>query len=462
MALYKEYKDVLEPREYNFSDKEFITEKLYLDIEKYVKLKIPIECLAISLSGGVDSMVLIAIIKHLSLIHKFQVIGIHINYNNREESGREADFLKEWCIMKDIIFERHDIDHIKRGETKRSNYENESRDIRYNLYKTIIQKYNCPFIMLGHHKDDISENIFNNVCRGRNVLDLMVIKEDNIILGVPISRPMINHVKQVIYDFSHKYDIPYFRDTTPDWSCRGKMRRQIFPKCEDCYGSGFMSNLINIGTQVDEWSGLINEKFIQPFLQNVNYCQLGTYINISNYKNFPISFWNIVLKNIFYKFKVDCPSRNSIINFIEFINRNKSNNITLHKEFRSLLWKDYLIIIPMKIYNNTLRHTRFSCENMKDNIIRGDYVNYNINIEIVDYIECNYKVDLHSFLSGNIVYYIPKQDGELIINKKFPKNYTNQFKNIPSDILTIIPKLYYESDDQSLDNSGKYIKINIY
>ena len=33
------------------------------------------------------------------------------------------------------------------------------------ILKDVLEKYKCSEILLGHHKDDIIENVFNNICR---------------------------------------------------------------------------------------------------------------------------------------------------------------------------------------------------------------------------------------------------------------------------------------------------------
>ena len=56
-------------------------------------------------------------------------------------------------------------------------------------------------------------------------------------------RPMIKFYKQPIYDFADKYQIPYFKDTTPDWSVRGKYRNKILPIIEDTFSKNVKENL---------------------------------------------------------------------------------------------------------------------------------------------------------------------------------------------------------------------------
>lgn len=50
---------------------------------------------------------------------------------------------------------------------------------------------------------------------------------ENTVNGVRVWRPMLPFGKDVVYDFAHKFGVPYFKDTTPSWSTRGKLRRQL-------------------------------------------------------------------------------------------------------------------------------------------------------------------------------------------------------------------------------------------
>ena len=140
--------------------------KKYCESEKNNKF-------VVSLSGGVDSMVLITIIHYLG----YDVVGTHINYNNRDETLEEQRFLENWCQYNNIKLYTKVITHITRANSKRSNYEFETKNIRFQFYKEVLDRENADTILLGHHKDDIIENIFANVCRGRYILDLAVIQK---------------------------------------------------------------------------------------------------------------------------------------------------------------------------------------------------------------------------------------------------------------------------------------------
>jgi tRNA(Ile)-lysidine synthetase-like protein len=287
-------------------------------IEKFVKNKNQ-EAYIVSLSGGVDSMVLAYILR---LLNK-TVICIHINYNNREESGEEANFLVEWCKIYNITLIIHEITEFRRGDIKRSDYETKTKNIRFDLYNRVTEQYNCSGVLLGHHKDDIVENVFNNICRGRNILDLSVIKSENMIMGVKISRPMININKNIVLDFAHKYNIPYFKNTTPTWSLRGIFREQIFPLVNKTYSDNLSKNLLSISQESNEWNDLIEEKIIEPFMKKIVFEERKSTIDISEYLLSPLCFWSNVFMRIFYKYGHSIPSKKSIKIFMNIISSDK-------------------------------------------------------------------------------------------------------------------------------------------
>jgi tRNA(Ile)-lysidine synthetase-like protein len=279
----------------------------------------------VSLSGGVDSMVLITILKILN----YHVVACHVNYNNREETNAEQAFLEYWCNANAIKLYVKTITSIKRTNTKRSDYEYMSKKIRFDFYKEVLEKEETDFILLAHHKDDIIENIFANVCRGRYILDLAVIKEQSIINDVIILRPLIELYKSSIIAFASKYDVPYFKDSTPEWSVRGKFRAKIYPLLEDTFSYNIKSNLIGLSKQAYEWNELVLKQIIEPFLELVIYEKQKCTFNVEKYNNNPLCFWNMIFMKLFYRYDYNCPSRKAILVFMNAIKTKNSGFISL-------------------------------------------------------------------------------------------------------------------------------------
>jgi len=256
----------------------------------------------VSLSGGVDSMVVTKILIHLrdNCLPNLKVAAIHINYRNRDESDREAEFVEQWCTSNCVTFHNYTINELKRGVTERSTYERLTRDIRYNAYKEVLAQYGCPGVMFGHHIGDIQENVLSNMMKRASLLDLAGMSEASEVNGVMVFRPLLKFNKDSIFDFAHKYGVPYFKDTTPSWSTRGKTRNTLLPVLKDVHGEGCMENLSCLAAESIQLNEMIDSKIFKPFIEQVQYTPLGCWFDCLPYRNESHFFWKESLKRVMH------------------------------------------------------------------------------------------------------------------------------------------------------------------
>ena len=115
----------------------------------------------VSLSGGVDSMVIakiLVLLRDSPNTPPLRILAVHIDYANRPESSLESSYISAWCDRHYIEFHLNTITSITRGITSRDEYEKISRDIRYDMYKQVIAS--CPQnalipVYFGHHLGDV-------------------------------------------------------------------------------------------------------------------------------------------------------------------------------------------------------------------------------------------------------------------------------------------------------------------
>ena len=132
--------------------------------------------LGISLSGGVDSMVLATILKDIAdgdqisgggPFGAFGVVAMHVDYANRPESRAEAAFLEDWCGRHGMELTTHRMDDtVRRGNTPREEYELITRSARYDLYKRCRDRSSFPAVLVGHHAGDVRENVIASIFGG--------------------------------------------------------------------------------------------------------------------------------------------------------------------------------------------------------------------------------------------------------------------------------------------------------
>ena len=257
--------------------------------------------LIISLSGGVDSMVflyLCNVYKKQNQLFKFGVV--HINWNQRNESKQEADFIQDYITENNILYHFENVEHLFRNEN-RELFESKGKELRFNLYKQLIEKWNGDSVFLGHHKGDIIENVFTNMLNGNHLLDLGKMKYECNINGLTIVRPFLEINKSYIYDIASKYKIPFFKDTTPKWSNRGVIRNNIFPSIDKQFGKGFETGLLNMATKSRDIGDMINICLIEPYLKKIEYIT-ETKIKLPYDKTYPLIFYEIVFEKLMYSF----------------------------------------------------------------------------------------------------------------------------------------------------------------
>ena len=192
----------------------------------------------VSLSGGVDSMVALAILSMLSRQAEgghWTFEALHINYCNRDDI--EEEFVLKWCACNGIDVTVRRIREIQRGPAMdldmRNVYETYTRDVRFHSYKRCASERanggERPIVLLGHNADDCFENIITNLCHKQKYEELAGMVEWSETSDVRFWRPFIGNSKQDIYQFAKLARIPYLHDSTPSWSCRGKIRDVVRP-----------------------------------------------------------------------------------------------------------------------------------------------------------------------------------------------------------------------------------------
>lgn len=389
----EKYQELLEsPKKYKFGDEKINDIPLDNNLVKIISNFILEHDLyqngvIVSLSGGVDSMVILAILLRLkkereSLGKSFPIFTSTINYNLRVESKDEADFIKDYCQQYSIVTRTEHLNGTvsvgnKRGLvsannqiSKRSEFEEESKNIRYQSYQNIIDEYKCNGVMVGHHGDDIIENIFTNSMKGHNLLDIEVMKKKSNIRGIDIYRPLLDNRKSEIYEIAHTYNIPYFLDTTPKWSRRGKMRNEIFPLFTQVFGASWKNKFKEIGTQSNNWNDTVQKFIIEPWFQDVYYGKYGFKVPIKHTED--INLWIYALPKLFFKIDYGTIKKRTIVKIVKMIKDGDtfSPTIILDSGFRCFIQKNNLIVYQYSDLENNFK-IKSDVEDNINNFLNG-------------------------------------------------------------------------------------------
>lgn len=192
----------------------------------------------LSISGGVDSMVLSFVLAKLGI----NFVMVHINYANREETcEKEKELLSDWANFIGHKLYIRDIYEINRPicmkYEMRNLYEVYTRDIRYQSYIDVSKLNGWDdlewSVLMGHNHDDCIENILTNIVNKTKYDNLMGMSFESDIMfknkSIKITRPLLTIQKSDIYNYANNFKIPYLVDSTPKWSQRGMIRDIVRP-----------------------------------------------------------------------------------------------------------------------------------------------------------------------------------------------------------------------------------------
>lgn len=190
------------------------------------------DAIVIGISGGPDSMALIDHVMKIRKTKDIQIICAHVNHNMRFESEAEKDYVEEYCLINNIVFEYFKIEDY--GD---DNFHNEARSIRYKYFAKLIEKYNAKFLLTAHHGDDLIETILMRLVRGSTLKGYSGFSEVIDMGTYKIARPLINVTKAEIINYNKENKIAYVTDASneKDVYTRNRFRKYVvsFLKKED-------------------------------------------------------------------------------------------------------------------------------------------------------------------------------------------------------------------------------------
>lgn len=119
--------------------------------------------IAIGLSGGKDSICLLAVLNGYKKFapYKFDIIAININLGFADTDQKEVQALKDFCKQENIPLIIHDTDiaRIIFEDRKEKSPCSLCSKMRRGALNTIAIENGCNKIALGHHADDILETM---------------------------------------------------------------------------------------------------------------------------------------------------------------------------------------------------------------------------------------------------------------------------------------------------------------
>ena len=168
-------------------DKE--TSQVYKKFEKHLNLN---EDFIVAVSGGPDSLALSFLAKIYSIKNNLNVKYFHIDHKLRNNSTKEAKFVK--LLLKKLPANLEILTWS--GKKPKSNIQSIARDKRYTLLIKKAKKLKIDNILLGHHHDDLIENFFIRILRGSGLNGIVSFGKKTNQQDINLIRPLLKFKKK--------------------------------------------------------------------------------------------------------------------------------------------------------------------------------------------------------------------------------------------------------------------------
>lgn len=148
---------------------------------------------------------------------------LHVNYHLRPTAMRDQMLVEEYCRQYDIYY--CIIDGIFPGKY---NFQAWARDFRYACAVDLKNRFMCEGIFTAHHRDDLLET-YEIQMRTHKSVGYYGIREDGLMQGVRIVRPLLNLTKVELIAICNSQGILFGIDESndkPDY-LRNRVRKEL-------------------------------------------------------------------------------------------------------------------------------------------------------------------------------------------------------------------------------------------
>jgi len=207
----------------------------------------------VAVSGGVDSMVLLDLLRQRPGL---KLIVAHFDHGMRPDSHKDRQLVQEAAKRHKLMFVHHE------GSLGPDASEATAREARYKFLEHVRRASGAKAIITAHHQDDLLETALMNLLRGSGRRGLTSLKSTD-----GIVRPLLEYDKERIYEYAHNHAVSWREDPTNTDTryTRNYLRAKILPKLSPSQRAQLtilLDELLTINHELDHH--LINLLHMQP------------------------------------------------------------------------------------------------------------------------------------------------------------------------------------------------------
>ncbi len=213
----------------------------------------------VAVSGGVDSMVLLDLLRQRPGV---KLVVAHFDHGIRPDSHEDRKLVQD-------VAKRHGLTFVQgHGKLGKTASEATAREARYTFLHNVKEASGAKAIITAHHQDDLVETALLNIVRGTGRRGLTSLKSTD-----GIVRPLLDYDKVRIRDHAHNHKLAWREDSTNSDTkyLRNYLRLNIMPKLTPSQRAQvviLLNDLLGINDEID--AHMINLLHAQPGTHELN------------------------------------------------------------------------------------------------------------------------------------------------------------------------------------------------
>lgn len=211
--------------------------------------------IAVAVSGGVDSVVLLDRLVALSAKQGFSLSIVHCEHGIRgQESVEDCAFVRGLAEKYGLPFVQFTEDCPALATALGLSLETAAREFRYRSFEQLLGDGRAEYVALAHHLDDGAETVLFRLCRGTSIGGAQGMQA----VSGRYLRPLLDERKEDILAYAAAQGLEYRTDKTnfERTATRNVLRMDVMPVLEQAI-PGTKENLTAFATQAKEDDDLL-------------------------------------------------------------------------------------------------------------------------------------------------------------------------------------------------------------
>lgn len=183
--------------------------------------------LAVALSGGADSVALLALVAGAGTVR-----AVHVHHGIRgAEADRDEAFCREIAAALGVPLSVLHIDVPALAAARGEGMETAARNARYAALEAWCAAEGIPLLATAHHADDQLETVLQNLLRGAGTRGLSGIPVCRSLGAALVVRPLLRVPRADLRAYLAARDLPFVTDSTNDepFCRRNRLRAEVLP-----------------------------------------------------------------------------------------------------------------------------------------------------------------------------------------------------------------------------------------